>query len=495
MGIDIGTSGVRAALFDIDGIQAGFCHKEYPSICEQPGRLEIDPETVFESMVEVAGRCAENAGASKSDIRAVGFGTQMHSIMAVDKDWFPLTRVMTWADYRGSKEADFIKSNFDSNELYRRTGCRVEHPLYPISKILWLKNNSRDIYEKTQKFVSIKEFILHKLYGCDAIDITDASTTGCFNIYKRSWDEVILKEVLGISRVRLGEAVECTHVLRHMKKEFAGAMGIDPDTPAASGSGDGILANLGCGVFDDSSMSSTIGTSGALRIASGAPFLDPYQRTWCYCFTEDTWVAGGAISNAGIVLRWLRDEFRAQFEADAAALGIKSLYSLFDRYASEIRPGSDGLVFIPYILGERSPDWNVNAKGTIHGLTISHGRKHLVRAAMEGVMFRMFSVYEVISAINSNIKSIKANGGYANSEIWMQIQADIFGKDIIVAGGGEASVLGAAYTGMAAVGAVPNMKTALKGMFTGRVVKPVKENHELYMEIYRRAMEVYDMLK
>ncbi len=491
MGIDIGTTGVRAAVFDMEGNQLGLAYKEYPMICTEEGMSELDPEVIFQALIEVVRNCKQETDKLDGKIEAIGFSTQMHSFLAVDNEGRHLTNVITWADTRSVRQADMIRDNFNCAELYNKTGCRVQHPMYPLSNILWLRETRPEIFNKTAKFVTIKEYILFRLFGEYLIDITDASATACLNIHNFEWDEDILKEVLKVGRDKFGQPVDCTYVMKGMKKEYASAMGIDPGTLLVAGSGDGIMANVGCGVFDDTSMSCTIGTSGALRIAVDKPLLDPLQRTWCYCFTRDTWVAGGAINNGGIVLRWLRDEYRQQFEHEAQQLGLKSVYKLFDRYAEEIKPGSDGLIFLPFLTGERSPGWNANAKGTIYGLQLIHGKKHLVKATMEGIIYRMFSVYEVISQINSNVKQIKANGGYVNSQIWLQIQADVFNKEIAVAGVGEAAVFGAAYTAMAAVGAVSSLRHPLKVMEPSRTVKPIPGNAEIYQKAYRQFKEIY----
>lgn len=494
MGVDIGTSGVRAALFDRDGRQVCLYHKEYPLLCSGQGAAELEPEDVLESLVEVVGLCTKSYPPEKADIEAIGLSTQMHSFLAVDRDGNCLTRVMTWADTRPKKQGEHIGKNFDFVHLYERTGCRVQHPMYPLSKILWLKEEQPEIYEKADKFVTIKEYILYRLFGEFVIDITDASATGCFNIHKFQWDEEILGDIIKTGSSRFGKPVECTYVLKNMRAGYAERMGVREDIPVVAGSGDGIMANVGCGVFDDRAMSSTIGTSGALRIAVDKPLADPRQGTWCYCFTRDTWVAGGAINNGGIVLRWLRDEFRQQYEYEMRAAGEKSIYGLFDRYAAETAAGSEGLFFLPYLAGERSPGWNADAKGTIHGLRLFHGKKHLIRAAMEGVIYKMFSVYEAIARLNGNVERIMGNGGYVNSDIWLQIQADVFNKEIAVAGIGEAAVFGAAYTAMAAVGAVKNLKQPLPAMQPSRIVKPIEENARVYKEAYKNYRRLYSVL-
>jgi len=495
MGIDIGTSSVRAALFDLNGKQVSISQNEYSMICTEHGMGELDPELVFDSLIKAVRNCIGMLDSidrkAEKKIEAVGISTQMHSLMVVDKCGRPMTNVITWADTRPINQAEQIKRNFDYNMMYRNTGCRVQHPMYPLSKILWLKETKPEIYKNSYKFISIKEYVLFKLYGQFVIDFTDASATGFFNIHTFEWDKYILNNVLDIDESILGEPVECTFILRNMNREYAEAIGLDPDTPVVVGSGDGILANIGCGVFDDTSMTSTIGTSGAMRISVNTPLLDPDQKTWCYCLTKNMWIAGGAINNGGIVLKWMRDNFRKQFECEAEEAGINSIYALFDKYAGEISPGSDGLIFLPFLTGERSPDWNVNAQGTLHGLQLFHTGKHFVRAAMEGVMFRMFSVYETITQLNNNVNQIKANGGYVKSDIWLQIQADVFNKEIAVAGIGEATVFGAAYTAMVAIGAISGFNQMLPEMEPLKVVKPNPDNAVAYRNAYKRFKDLY----
>lgn len=496
MGIDIGTTGVRAVLFNEKGYEVSLSYKEYPMRSSPDGKAEIEPEVVFKSMLDVVKNCIEQVENARNKISAIGLSTQLFSLVAVDRHGNCLTNVITWADTRSIKEGGFIEKNFDCMALYRKTGCRVQHPMYPLSKILWIKNNHKDIYEKTYKFISIKEYIIFKLYGVFVLDLTDASATACFNIHKFVWDEDVLEEVLGVDKEKFGTPVECIHVLKGMKEEYAKIMGIPKDTPLVIGSGDGILANLGCGVFDNTELSSTIGTSGAIRTAVDFPLLDKEARTWCYCFTKDKWVAGGAINNGGIVLRWLRDMHVGEYSKEAREKGFNNVYELFDSYAKEIRPGSDGLLFFPYLTGQRSPHWRADARGVIYGLNLSHNKKHLVRAAMEGIIFNMFMIYNALmEQLRNPVRKITANGGYAKSGVWLQIQADVFDKEILVAGVEEAAALGAAFLSMVGIGAKRLIKEdALPAMRAKRPIEPIKENVEIYKNVYRNFIELYNLI-
>ncbi|MFZ5986754.1 MAG: gluconokinase [Bacillota bacterium] len=491
IGLDIGTSSVRAVLFDTKGNQKYMSGAEYSMLSKEDGRAEFDPNELFDLTVRVIKDCTSNAKSLGMSVEGMGLSCQMHSLMAVDKSGKPLTNVMTWADVRALEEADFIKENYDIKELYKTTGCRIQHPMYPISKILWLKNNCQDIFNKSYKFITIKEYIIFRLYGEYVVDHTLAACQGYFNIRSFRWEGFILEEILGIGKEKLSEAVDCLFCFRSMKHEYLKAMGFDTDIPVVIGSGDGIMANLGSGVVDNEAFSSTIGTSGAIRTAVDRPLAAPYQETWCYPFLKDTWVAGGAINNGGIVLKWLKNEFLEQFKSDAR--GYKeSIYRLFDRYASQVKPGSDGLIFLPYLTGERSPDWNAGVRGVMYGLSLNHGRKHIIRAAMEGILYRLFSIYEVLAGMNARGSKIIAGGGYAKSEVWLKMQADIFNKDIYITPVNETSALGAAYLCMAAVGAVGSLKELLPAMKVQHRIEPDIEVHELYKKVYKNAMEIYN---
>lgn len=488
LGIDIGTSSIRAVLFDLTGKQIAIEYVEVSILTSINGFAELEAQDLFLSTLQAIKGCVSKTKLSQKEIIGMGFSCQMHSLLPVDGHGEPLARVMTWADTRAIVEAETISKNYDTFELYSRTGCRVGHSMYPLSKLLWLKNNNLGVFQKASKFITIKEYIVHKLFGEYVVDYTLASSQGYFNLHTHDWDDDILRGILEVGREKLSPVVPCTYQLK-MKQEYVKDLGLDEKIVGVIGSGDGIMANLGCGVFNDTALSSTIGTSGAIRTTVSKPLLDAQQRTWCYAFTQDQWVVGGAINNGGIVLKWLRETFRQQFEYDAKALG-ESIYGLFDRYAAEASLGSNGLIFLPYLTGERSPDWNANVRGLMVGLDYSHNKKHIIRAAMEGVMFRLFSVYETMVQLKDSTVQIKANGGYIQSALWMQIQADLFNKEIQISNVSEASALGAAFLVMSALG-YADIHTPLLEMNAIKIIRPYKENNEAYLKIYQQAKCLY----
>ncbi|MGE5558027.1 MAG: gluconokinase [Bacillota bacterium] len=493
LGVDIGTSSVRAVAVDGRGSLASAAQEEYGIITAPGGRVEQDPDAIFRAFLKVIHICAETVGAQGGRIEAGGLSCQMHSLMAVGVDGEPLTPLMTWADTRAGEEAAAVQKIYGAGEIYKRTGCRVRHPMYPLNKVLWLKTNNPDVFfRKAAKFITIKEYIIWKLYGVYQADYTIAASQGYFNIHRQSWDEDIIREIIGACPEKFSEIVECTHIFTGIKNEFAVYLGLSPDTPFIIGSGDGITAHLGCGACAKGGFSSTIGTSGAIRLAVERPLLDDKERIWCYSFTRDIWVVGGAVNNGGIVLNWLKDAFPQQFMDDAKIVE-GNIFAVFDKFAAEIPPGSEGLIFLPHLTGERSPDWNADARGIIQGLGIYHSRKHLIRAAMEGIMYRMYDVYRVLAELAGE-KDIIANGGYTYSPVWLQMQADIFNRGIFVSGVKEASALGAALLSMVALKKAGDPRGSLPVMQPVETIHPVAEHREIYRVTHEKARDIYERI-
>lgn len=493
IGVDIGTTGIRAAVFDLDGKEKGYSYQEYPLLTDAEGMAELEPDLILRSFIHVI-RDAVNNYENDGTIEGIGISSLMHTLIAVDKGGNCLTNAIIWADTRPAQEADFIEKNYDCKAMYQKTGCKAKHAIYYPSKVLWLRHSRPDVVKNTYKFITIKEYILYRLYGEYVIDITDASTTGCFNIRNFQWDEDIVRNVLGVQTVQFGEPVDCTHVLTGMKEEFASQMDVKRSVPMVVGSSDGVLANLGCGGVDSTMMSCTVGTSCALRIAVDKPLLDDRERIWCYCLAKDKWVAGGATSDGGIELKWFRDQTKGNLDAEIASYGVKNAYQLFDRYAEEIAPGSEGLIFLPYLMGERSPGWHADATAFLCGLKYAHDQRHIVRASMEGVLFNLYSIFEVLSKIDDRVERIVANGGYVHSKTWLQMQADIFNREIVVSTRGEASAWGAAFTAMVAVGAKPGFDSVERNYDSNRVFYPTAANREVYRESYRKFRGFYNLL-
>ncbi len=495
LGIDIGTTGVKAVLFDSRGEAQFSSYKEYPIITTEPGMAELDPKVILASLVKAVKQCSSEAAITGKPVSGCGLSCQLHSIMFLDKQHTPLTRVLCWADTRPLSDGKALKERHDVMALYAKTGCRVEHPMYPLNKILWIRRNSPHIFFGTAKIVTLKTYIVSELFKECVIDYSDASGTGLFNIRELKWDDGILHSIAGIEPGLLPEPVPSTYLLMNLREEYARQMGITQRIPWVIGGGDGVMANIACGAMDPTVMSCTIGTSGALRVFSREPKLDDKGRTWCFCFDRNEYVIGGSINNGGLVLRWLRDTALEEYSRLGCKAQQKDAYELFNTYASEVAPGSDGVLFFPYLTGQRSPFWKSDAKAAIHGLQLYHSRKHIVRAAMEGVLFNLYMVYQSLCELARNPLTIIANGGYVSCPLWLQMQADIFNKEIRVSPSTEASALGAAYAVMVAMGVYKDFSSVLPHMKScGSVYVPSDLHRETYRSAFRNFTDLYSKL-
>ncbi|WP_445612422.1 gluconokinase [Geobacillus sp. YF-1] len=492
IGIDIGTTSTKAVVFGECGRVLASYAVDYPIIQPHPGFAEQDPEELFAAVIQAVGAVTIRHRIRPEQVKAIGLSAAMHSIMALDESGRPLTRLLIWADNRSVAQAERLLKENNGLDIYRRTGTPI-HPMSPLPKLLWLKEKQPDVFRQARWFVSVKDYVLYRLYGDYIADHSLASATGLFRLDTLDWDEDVLS-FLGISRERLPRLVPTTYVLQGMKKEWADKMGISADVPVVIGASDGVLANIGVGAVLPGEAAITIGTSGAVRTIAAAPTTDEKGRTFCYALTPSYWVVGGPTNNGGILLRWLRDEFGAQEREVAKKLGIDP-YDLLTKYAERVAPGAEGLVFLPFLSGERAPYWNANARGTFFGLGLHHRREHLIRAVMEGVCFSIVSVALAIRDVTGPMTEIRVSGGFAKSPFWRQMLSDMLGKPLIVPQTHEASALGAAAVALHALGELPSLEMVKTWMDTTARHEPKEEHTLIYAELFDLYSRLYERLK
>ncbi|MCM1296253.1 MAG: gluconokinase [Muribaculaceae bacterium] len=489
LGIDLGTTNIKAVLFDEDGYQKGIASTENKIFTPAARCVECDPEMIFSSALQTMKACLDQVAYSRKSLCGIGLSTQSHNIFAVDQKGACLCNALIWADTRAQEEAQGMERLMPAKTLYGKTGCYPKHPLYPLSKVLWMRNHLAG-WNGDVRLAGIKDYILERLYGKRVTDYTNASCHGFFNIHQHDWDMDILRDVLKLDRGMLSDVVPCNYVLRRMRREYAAYLDIPADTPFIVGSNDGACASIGSGVFSQSGASCSIGTSGAIRTMVSIPRLAGKMQTWCYSVFDDQWIAGGATNNAGIALRWLKETYSGQY-IQAAKEANMSVYELFSAYAEDIPIGCDGLTFLPYFTGERSPDWNDKATGIMYGLSLHHTDRHIIRAAMEGALFRLYEVFLCMKDLGCNMEVLHASGGYAKSDVWLQMQADLFGTDIQISEVTEGAALGAAYLAMQGVGRL-RYGELLDSMKSVKRITANPNRHELYQNPYLRAKELYD---
>jgi gluconokinase len=480
LGVDIGTTATKAVLFDGNGRIVARHSVEYPLLAPQPQAAEQDPEQIFHAVIAAMKTAIESSRIDARHLACVSFSCAMHSLIAVDGDGQPLTQCITWADNRSAPWAERIKRELDGHAIYLRTGTPI-HPMAPLAKLFWLRETEPQLFATAARFISIKEYVFHRFFGTYLVDYSVASATGLFNLRQLAWDSEALK-VAGIKADRLSTPVPTTHILRGLDPAMAHAASLPPDTPFVIGASDGALSNLGVGAIAPGVVAATIGTSGAVRTVVDQPQTDPQGRTFCYALTEKHWIIGGAVNNGGIVLRWLRDEF-AQAESAAARQAGIDPYDALTQSAARIKAGSEGLIFHPYMTGERAPLWNANARGSFFGLALHHSKEHMVRAVMEGVIYNLYSVLQILEELSGASRKVHASGGFARSELWRQMMADVFNRDVHVPESYESSCLGAAVLGLYALGHIDSLDAVTKMTGTSFHHSPSHENAGTYARL------------
>ncbi|MEW9697881.1 gluconokinase [Paenibacillus sp. SI8] len=489
---DIGTTSTKTLIIDREGRVKASHSIEYPLFTPATDRAEQDPEQIFNAVVEGIGAVVRKIGISAEEVLCVSFSSAMHSLIAVDQDMKPLTACVTWADNRSARYAEELKRSGLGQQIYSRTGTPI-HPMSPLLKLMWFRDNEPELVKRTNKFIGIKEFVFVKLFGRYVIDHSLASATGLFNLENLDWDEEALR-LAGVQRDQLSELVPTTFRIEGLGSDYADAMGLAVNTPFVVGASDGVLANLGVGAFEPGVVAVTIGTSGAVRAVVTKPQTDPEGKLFCYALAENFWVVGGPINNGGIVFRWVRDQVATLETEEARRQGIDP-YDYLTELASQVQAGSDGLLFLPLLSGERAPYWNANARGLYFGLSLSHQKKHMIRAALEGVMFSIHAVATSLERVMGPATEIRASGGFARSAFWRQMMADMIGTTVTVPDSIESSGIGAALLGLLAMGEIEDLSHAHNWIHAGMAHKVNESDYRIYQQLTSIYTSVYHQLK
>ncbi|WP_161890648.1 gluconokinase [Pontibacter russatus] len=492
IGMDIGTTSTKAVAFDSAGNVLFQAAVEYPIISTQPSYAEQDPEVVLQAVLDAFRTVVRRMRDAGLAPEGVCFSSAMHSLIAVDAKGQALTNCIIWADTRSIAETAGLKESAAGFDIYLHTGTPL-HPMSPLPKLCWLREHEPDVFHSASKFIGIKEYVFFMLFGEYKVDYSIASATGLFNIFSFEWHQEAL-EVAGITAERLSEPVPPTYVFRNMLPAYATLLGIPASLPFVIGASDGCLANLGSNAVRTGGAVVTIGTSGAIRVMAKKPATDKKERIFSYILTEQHFVLGGAVNNGGVVLRWCRDNFYT-LEAAAARLKHTDPYDLLNEKAAAVPAGSDGLVFLPYLLGERAPIWDPLARACFFGVHYNHTREHFLRAMMEGVIFGMYSVGLALEQTVGPVEVIYANGGFSRSSLWVQMLADVFNKKVHLTDTVEGSAFGAAIMGMYALGHIPSLEDAADMIQVKQTFVPDPQLHTRYMQNYAQFEALYPVLK
>ncbi len=475
LGVDIGTTAVKAVAFNAAG---QVIRKEvigYKMQHPQPAWSEQHPDEILNAVILSIATITKALQPAKA--RLVSFSAMLHSIIAVDEKGGPLTNCIIWADNRAAAIATALRYTNEGEWLYRTTGVPV-HAMSPFCKLLWMKEAEPEIFTKTYKFIGIKEYLFFQLFGEYVADTGIASGTGLLNIASLQWDKNVLERA-GVPEEKLSAVVAVESIFYFDNKRTSIPFpNLANGTPFIIGGSDGALANLGAGSTANDSMSVTIGTSAAIRVLSNKPLTKEDKNVFCYHAIDQQYIIGGASNNGAIVLQWLKESLLQTDE------GYEELFAM----AATIPEGSNDLILVPYILGERAPVWNSEAKGVYFGLTINHTKAHLVRAAMEGVIYNLYSISKGLQK-RTAVTEIYAAGGFAQSTLWLQILSDVFNSKVMVSGSLESSALGAVMVGMKAL----NIQAAIHPDIIS-INNPNSVNHQKYQKAFQKFERLYALL-
>ena len=490
LGIDIGTSGTKTLAIDEGGKILAEATETYPSYFPKPLWSEQDPEDWWQATVKTVRATVKKAKVKPADVRAIGLSGQMHGSVFLDKQNRVIRRAILWNDQRTAAECD---------EIERRAGGRrqlikmVANPAltgFTAPKILWLRNKEPKNFDKTVKILLPKDDVRRRMTGEYATDVSDASGMLLLDVAKRDWSKALLAK-LELDLSLFARCYESEEVTGQLSREAASQLGLTTDCAVVGGAGDCAAGAVGNGIVSRGTLSTSIGTSGIMFVHSDDVQIDPAGRLHTFCHAvRGKWHLMGVSLSGGGCLQWFRNTL-CQAEVEAAKKKKTSAYEMITDEAVAIPPGSEGLFFLPYLSGKRTPHADPDARACFIGLTLKHGRGHMVRAIMEGVAYAMRDSLAIIRELGVPVRQIRASGGGSKSNLWKQIQADMFGQKVVTLAAEEGPAYGVALLAAVGGGAFKNVEEACTA--TIKVVKETPSRKEV-TKIYDRGFPLYQQL-
>ena len=490
LGIDIGTSGTKTVLFDREANVVASHTIEYPLYQPQNGWAEQKPEDWWDA---VCGTCREvitKSGVNPASILGIGLSGQMHGLVMLDENNEVIRPSIIWCDQRTAKECEQIEELVGKERLIEIT-ANPALTGFTASKIMWVKNNEPENYAKAKHILLPKDYIRFKLTGAYATEVSDASGMQLLDVPNRCWSDEVL-EKLGIDKALLGKVFESPQITGYVTKEAAALTGLAPKTKVVGGAGDNAAAAVGTGVVRDGRAFTTIGTSGVVFAHSSKVSIDPKGRvhTFC-CAIPGAWHVMGVTQGAGLSLQWTRNNLCTEEMMQAKEEGVDPYY-IMDKEADSVPIGSERLIYLPYLMGERTPHLDPNARGVFFGLSAMHKRPHIIRSVMEGVSFSLMDCLGVFGEMGIEADSMIACGGGGSSKVWRKMLADIYGCEISTIASKEGPALGVAILAMVGVGMYPSVEIACDKLIKkGTSEEPDASNHDEYMKFYDIYRKLY----
>lgn len=475
LGLEVSTSSAKTIIYSSEEGVIDVKSIPYPAdVCDV---VSQDVEGMYDTLMVCVKEILKD---NRLDIDAIGISTTWHSLLFLDKNKRPIDRLKTWADTEAADTAKRYRLNKElGSKFYEKTGC-VIHSVYPAWKYIHIKENNSDLIDRVAYISSQQEYVFEKLTGERAVSRTVASGTGFFNINTLNWDEEILK-FAGIDRDQLSLLVEPTYHAP-LTDEAADEMGLPSGIPVVIGGADGALNQIGAGAMGEGIMTLSVGTSGALRLASDKPVIPDEPSTWCYYLADGKRVAGAATAGAGNCVDW----FVKRLNSDSG-LGFDELEARIDGIDKGEAP-----IFLPFLYGERCPGWDDQRQGGFCGLKGSHLIGDMYYSLLEGILLNLYHCYIILTDVMDTPREIRISGGITNSKMWLQMAADIFQREVITSEIEHASIIGGVALALKAMGAIESLEEFSPPM--GERIDPNKEKAEFYKKRFEKYLKIYERM-
>lgn len=496
LGIDVGTSGTKALVIDTaqDGAVVGSSTVTYPLYTPKPLWAEQDPEDWWQATVAAIGQAIKHAGIEGRQIKGIGLSGQMHGAVFLDESNQVLRPSILWCDQRTAAECDWITEKVGRDRVVELTSNPVLTG-FTAPKIVWLRNNEPEVYARVRKVLLPKDYIRFRLTGEYATEVSDASGTSLFNVTKREWADEVL-DAIDIPKEWMPKCYESPEVSGRVTDEAASLTGLAPGTPVVGGGGDQAAGAVGNGIVESGIISSTVGTSGVVFAFADQPVVDPKLRVHTFCHAvPGKWHVMGVMLSAGGSLRWYRDTF-ADTEAAVAKYIDGDSYDIISEEADTVPAGSEGLIFLPYLTGERTPYPDPNARGVFFGITLRHTKPYFARAVLEGVAYGLRDSFEILKEMRIPMTQVRASGGGARSAVWRQIQADVVGAEHVTINASEGPAFGVALLAGVGTGIYSSVRDACHSTIKVELsTEPIEANRPVYDRYYEVYKSLYQSLK
>lgn len=502
VGCDVGTGGTKAVVIALDGTVLGTHYIEYPLITKKepweryPGaKAEHDPEWYWSAVADTIQVAIKQSGVNAKDIKGVSISALSPACILVDGELNPLQNAHIWMDRRATVECDWIRQHIGEERVFRLSANPVD-PYYATAKLMWEKNNRTDLYKKTFKFQTAADYPCMKLTGKAVTDFSNASLIGiAFDIVKRKWDKGLIEE-LGLDPEKFPEPYACDEVIGEVTREAAERTGLAAGTPVVAGTVDCNAAWVAGGAVEAGSTQLVMGTAGVLGVVHEEPKFTKDMITIVH--TADSrrlYTTLAALVSCGALVRYFRDTF-GQLEMATQKVSGVSAYDLINEEAKDVPPGSNGLITLPYFMGERTPIWDTHARGVLFGLSLDHDRGHVIRSLMEGAGYGLLHNFELMraSGIRMDLPMVLSEGG-ANSAMWRQIIADILNIECVFAVSSKGAPVGNAVAAGVGVGIYKSYDVVKDWVQYGQRTSPNPSNNARYRKLYSIYRDLYPALK